>query len=96
MYVCMYVCEAYLQEDQQSAKVVVQKIQSFLKKILPLTHTYMLHDQPPIPQYYVRMLADITNISHQLARSPSVCMYVNMYVCMYVCVYVHYTMIKFI
>ena len=97
MYVCMYVCEAYLQEDQQSAKVVVQKIQSFLKKILPLTHTYMLHDQPPIPQYYVRMLADITNISHQLARSPSswvmyacvyVCVYICMYVCMYVCMYI--------
>ena len=89
--VCMYVCEAYLQEDQQSVNVVVQKIQSFLKKILPLTHTYMLHDQPPIPQYYVRMLADITNISHQLARCPFIyffiicmtdCMYV--YVCMYV------------
>ena len=72
----MNVCAAYLQQEQQAATAVVQKFQSFLKKILPFAHTYMLQDRPPIPQYYVRMLADVTNISHQLTRWASVyCMH---------------------
>ena len=39
MCVCMYV--AYLQDEHQVENAVVQKFQSFLKKILSFAHTYI-------------------------------------------------------
>ena len=39
MHVCMYI--AYLQDEHQVENAVVQKFQSFLKKILSFAHTYI-------------------------------------------------------
>lgn len=56
----------YLQVESDFSSAITTKFQAFFLHLLPFT-ALMLQDQPPIPQYCVRMFADVANISPQLA-----------------------------
>ena len=64
LHLCVYVCIYSLLTGWASggecgrSEVPIR----FWRRFFPSPiHTYMLQGRPPIPQYYVRMLADVTN-----------------------------------